>query len=229
MTRSFGVFFDLCLNKRLSKQSRPVDFQTPSCSLWRHCNEPRLTYKDCLSGTESLVIEIRLSYDRLIFIIWISLLIKRHFFYIETASGHTSRAAIFQPEGDVFAYRNRFFLSYIKSLNLKWNDFILNRKHSKSKDLCKEPSSRTQRSVKQSSQGRSLPSPNTPPPPRKYSWMLIYLPIPTVQWNISCVLRVLMTLQNSTVRVWVLLITDRQTDRIQIWGQFQCKNVVLPE
>ena len=222
MTRSFGVFFDLCLNKRLSKQSRSVDLQTPSCSLWRHCNEPRLTYKDCLSGTECLVIEIRL-----IFIIWISLLIKRHFFYFETASGHTSRAAIFQPEGDDFAYRNRFFLSYIKSLNLKWN--ILNRKHSKSKDLCKEPSSRTQRSVKLSSQGRSLPAPNTPPPPRKYSWLLIYLPIPTVQWIIFCVLRVLMTLQNSTVRVWVLLITDRQTDRIQIRGQFQCKNVVLPE
>ena len=38
VTRSFDVFFDLRLNKRLSKQSRRRWFETPSCSLWRHCN-----------------------------------------------------------------------------------------------------------------------------------------------------------------------------------------------
>ena len=38
-TRSFDVFFDLLLNKRLSKQSRRWWFQTPSCSLWRHYND----------------------------------------------------------------------------------------------------------------------------------------------------------------------------------------------
>ena len=38
VTRSFDVFFDLRLNKRLSKQSWGWWFQTPSCSLWRHCN-----------------------------------------------------------------------------------------------------------------------------------------------------------------------------------------------
>ena len=38
MTRSFGVFFDLRLNKRLSKQSRRRWFQTPFRSLWRDCN-----------------------------------------------------------------------------------------------------------------------------------------------------------------------------------------------
>ena len=37
-TRSFGVFFDLCLNKRLSKQSRCRWFDTPTCSLWRQSN-----------------------------------------------------------------------------------------------------------------------------------------------------------------------------------------------
>ena len=37
-TRSFDVFFDLCLNKRLSKQSWGWWFETPSCPLWRHCN-----------------------------------------------------------------------------------------------------------------------------------------------------------------------------------------------
>ena len=39
VTRSFGFFFDLCLNKRLSKQSWGWRFETPSCSLWRHCND----------------------------------------------------------------------------------------------------------------------------------------------------------------------------------------------
>ena len=32
-------FFDLRLNKRLSKQSQGWWFETPSCPLWRHCNE----------------------------------------------------------------------------------------------------------------------------------------------------------------------------------------------
>ena len=36
--RSFDVFFDLRLNKRLSKQSWGWWFETPSRSLWRHCN-----------------------------------------------------------------------------------------------------------------------------------------------------------------------------------------------
>ena len=31
--------FNLCLNKRLSKQSRGWWFEAPSCPLWRHCNE----------------------------------------------------------------------------------------------------------------------------------------------------------------------------------------------
>ena len=39
VTRSFGVFFDLHLNKRLSKQSSGWWFEIPSHSLWRHCNE----------------------------------------------------------------------------------------------------------------------------------------------------------------------------------------------
>ena len=38
VTRRFDVFFDLCLTKRLSKQSRCWWFETPSRSLWRHCN-----------------------------------------------------------------------------------------------------------------------------------------------------------------------------------------------
>ena len=39
VTWSFDVFFDLRLNKRLSKQSWGWWFETPSRSLWRHCND----------------------------------------------------------------------------------------------------------------------------------------------------------------------------------------------
>ena len=39
VTRSFDVFFDLRLNKRLSKQSWGWWFETPPLPLWRHCNE----------------------------------------------------------------------------------------------------------------------------------------------------------------------------------------------
>ena len=39
VTRSFDVFFDLRLNKWLNKQSWGCSFETPSGSLWRHCNE----------------------------------------------------------------------------------------------------------------------------------------------------------------------------------------------
>ena len=38
VTRSFDVFFDLRLDKRLSKQSWGWWVETPSRSLWRHCN-----------------------------------------------------------------------------------------------------------------------------------------------------------------------------------------------
>ena len=39
VTRSFDVFFDRRLNKRLSKQSWGWWFETPSRPLWHHCNE----------------------------------------------------------------------------------------------------------------------------------------------------------------------------------------------
>ena len=38
VARSFEVFSDLCLNKRLNKQSWGWWFETPSHPLWRHCN-----------------------------------------------------------------------------------------------------------------------------------------------------------------------------------------------
>ena len=42
VTRSFDVFCDLRLNKRLSKQPWGWWFETPSWSLWRHCNVTKL-------------------------------------------------------------------------------------------------------------------------------------------------------------------------------------------
>ena len=38
LTKASGVFFDLRLNKRLSKKSWGWWFKTPSCALWRHRN-----------------------------------------------------------------------------------------------------------------------------------------------------------------------------------------------
>ena len=38
LTQSFDVFFDLRLNKLLKKQLKRWCFETPSRSLWRHCN-----------------------------------------------------------------------------------------------------------------------------------------------------------------------------------------------
>ena len=46
VTRSFDVFFDLCLNKRLSKQSWGWWLETLPRSLWRHRNGPRLMKDD---------------------------------------------------------------------------------------------------------------------------------------------------------------------------------------
>ena len=43
VTLSFDVFDDLRLNKRLSKQSWSWWFETPSRSLWRHCNVNPIT------------------------------------------------------------------------------------------------------------------------------------------------------------------------------------------
>ena len=39
LTQSFGTFFDLYLNQRLSEQWGRRWFETPLRSLWRHCNE----------------------------------------------------------------------------------------------------------------------------------------------------------------------------------------------
>ena len=42
--RSFDVFCDLCINKRLSKQSTRRCIEAPSRSLWRHCKVALLCF-----------------------------------------------------------------------------------------------------------------------------------------------------------------------------------------
>ena len=46
VTRSFDVFFDQRLNKRLSKQSWDWWFKTPSLSLWRNCNDHQSIFRN---------------------------------------------------------------------------------------------------------------------------------------------------------------------------------------
>ena len=56
VTRSFGVFFHLRLNKRLGKHSRRQWFETPSRSLWGHCNKmplPNSMYQQHPSSLET--------------------------------------------------------------------------------------------------------------------------------------------------------------------------------
>ena len=56
VTRSFGDFFDLRLNKRLSKHCWGWWFETPSCSLWRHSNALKTSemYHSCWETTKQL-------------------------------------------------------------------------------------------------------------------------------------------------------------------------------
>ena len=54
VTRSFEVFFDLRLNKRLSKQPWGWWFETLSWSLWRHCNDS-LTVSSAIDWEPTLV------------------------------------------------------------------------------------------------------------------------------------------------------------------------------
>ena len=55
VTRNFDVFFDLSLNKRLSKQSWGWWSETPSSSLWRHSN---VLHDLCCCGFKHVLLHI---------------------------------------------------------------------------------------------------------------------------------------------------------------------------
>ena len=52
VTRSFDVYFDLRLNKRLCKQSCGWWFETLLCPLWRHSNASAKFAEPCPGGNE---------------------------------------------------------------------------------------------------------------------------------------------------------------------------------
>ena len=66
VTRSFDVFFDLSLKKRLSKESRGWWFQTQSRPLWRHCNAeagdcshpPPMAHRDMVTTHSSMQLQL---------------------------------------------------------------------------------------------------------------------------------------------------------------------------
>ena len=64
VTRSFDVFLDLRLKKRLSKQSWGWWFETPSRSLWRHCYEARQNHVH-ISWDTGLILGLRPANERL--------------------------------------------------------------------------------------------------------------------------------------------------------------------
>ena len=64
VTRSFDVFFDLRLNKRLSTQSRRRWFEMPSRPLWRHCDELHWRMRDPITKSyDQCRSDIRLMFD----------------------------------------------------------------------------------------------------------------------------------------------------------------------
>ena len=67
VTWSFDIFFDLCLNKWLNEQSWGWWFETPSRSLWRHCNEKTGRWNSKLYDTTH---KTSLSWERELIISW---------------------------------------------------------------------------------------------------------------------------------------------------------------
>ena len=62
VTRSFDVFFDLRVNKRLSKRLWGWWFETPSRSLWRHCNATRyLSHDPALFWTHTFLSHVEIT------------------------------------------------------------------------------------------------------------------------------------------------------------------------
>ena len=55
VTRSFDIFFDLRLNKRLSKQSWGWLFETPLGSLWRHSDGFKCVYCKITCGSSDVM------------------------------------------------------------------------------------------------------------------------------------------------------------------------------
>ena len=64
VTRSFDVFFDLRLNKRLSKQSGGWWFETLPRSLWRHCNGISVTWPYIHKSANSIITKFNILFAK---------------------------------------------------------------------------------------------------------------------------------------------------------------------
>ena len=70
--RSFDIFFDLRLNKRLSKQWKCRWFETPSRSLWRHCNVRNVASTFCLDTRETCCYYELIGFNHKLPISWVA-------------------------------------------------------------------------------------------------------------------------------------------------------------
>ena len=116
VTRSFDVFFDLGLNKRLSKQPWGWWFKTPSWSLWRQCNassskrSPMVWTKSWLNlqynkqlGRQFLSIRLILKERPLMLSLYVWRLVCLHTFYL-VISDKTRAFCIFFHNKTTHAY-----------------------------------------------------------------------------------------------------------------------------
>ena len=114
VTWSFDVFFDLRLNKRLSKQQWGWWFETPSWSLWRQCNVFAVVWLGlwwlacCDNQLDKQAIDVRLAVipAKLLYILILGLCLKASLTYW----GWDKMAAIFQT-----TFSNAF--SWLKFIN----------------------------------------------------------------------------------------------------------------
>ena len=103
VTRSFDVFIDLRLNKRLSKRSWGLWSETPSHSLWRHCNETITKSKFAVTKTPHIS-SSRASYG--VPIVWIVGNIDR----VTTAPHCIKRSEDVSPSQQKKVQENRLYI-----------------------------------------------------------------------------------------------------------------------
>ena len=99
VTRSFDIFFDPRLNKRVSKHSRRGWFETPPCSSWRHCTGYCVRYgkfgrKIAMSWPDSIVLTRPLSHMSDWTPWWWSIAMPTHNAAWHTRAGNTNRHSI---------------------------------------------------------------------------------------------------------------------------------------
>ena len=113
VTRSFDVFFDLRLNKRLSKQSWGWWFETLSRPLWRHCNDYMYICHDIMEQALVSIIACCWIEGKASFTPVIALSITR---CVYSSSGQT----ILNCQS-YFGQRNKSYCAYIVSYQLSYS------------------------------------------------------------------------------------------------------------